>query len=1468
MANFCNPPLWDNNLSWNTTNEPDLTPCFHETIMAWTPCVVLWLFAPLEFYNVLRAERRYIPITILNLFKSFLAVVLCFLSTGELIDSLLDGDGTAQVDYFTPMIRSFTYLVLSCIADRRAEFLNAGEDFRNRSPEQDASILSVLTFWWLNSIMLLGYKRPLTQDDIYSVRHEDKTEIDTPRFDALIEPQIKKALSNPHKQPEFEPLFDVNAGKLLNNSNKEKDETSDGVKNRRPNREDGELKSEPEKPKYVHVLYTLFQAYWPDLFLAGFLRLLASLLTFASPTLLGLLITFVSGTDPTWRGVFFVVLLFVSTLTESTLNNRQEYLTSLNVMRMRTCLTSVIYRKTLRLSAQGRKNYTTGEIVNLMAVDTQRVTDFVQNFNIIWSAPLQITICLILLWQLLGIGVLAGIGVILVFIPFNTWITSKLKDLQMLVMKSKDKRIKLLSEVFNGIKILKLHAWEEDFGRRVEAIRGDEIRYLTKQTWYSAGMTFAFTCMPFFVGLASFACFVLLSPNNILDANKAFVSLSLFNILRVPLALLPMILTNLANVRVSCNRINRYLESHEIDEKAIDRTPPGNNLDIKIEQGTFAWAPGQSPILTDINVGFEKRKLTAVVGTVGSGKSSLLSAMLGEMYREKGTIQIDPGSSISYVTQEAWILNATLRNNILFTKMHNKEQYRRVIDACALRQDLSTMDRGDETEIGEKGINLSGGQKQRVSLARAVYSDTDIYLLDDPLSAVDSHVGAHIFDKVIGPKGMLRDRTRILVTNKLSILPKVDRIIVIKDGRVSESGTYEELLSARGVFAQLLVKYLIENDIRTDITENVSADVITRELQRREQQEAERSREISPESNRTSPVRETNQSEEARSANNKATNTRNNTTETETAQIGSVSLDVHLRFLRTMGVSFLISLSVYVLSACFSLGTSLWLSEWSNDALNVTHSNNTQLRDIRLGVYAGLGLGETVCILISTVMLSLACLNSSRLLHNSMLRRILRAPLSWFNVTPSGRIMNRFSKDVDTMDSTIRFNVRLLILIALRSITSLILISVGSAYILIPVIPIVILYFLFQIFYVATSRQLKRIESMTKSPIYSHFGETVAGTSSIRAYGVTQQFILESNHRINVNNSSYYISFTAARWLAVRLEILGYIIVFITAMAAVTLRGSVTPGIAGLSITSALSVTTVLSMLVRTYSDFETNLVCIERMIEYTTTPTEPDDDTPPPNPDWPKKGEILFQDYCTRYRPELDLVLRNFNLQVAGSEKVGLVGRTGAGKSSVTLALFRILEPVNGSILIDDVDVTNIGLKWLRSRLSIIPQDPIMFSGTVRQNVDPSEKYDDASIWKAIKMAHLGDFVKDLEKQLDHEVSESGSNFSVGQRQLFCLARTLLRRSKILVLDEATASVDVETDDLIQKTIREEFKNSTVLTIAHRLETIQDYDKVVVMEDGRAVEDGPPRVLIDRPSSKFRDLAIEAGIANSNKYV
>uniref|UniRef100_A0A1B6GCW0 ABC-type glutathione-S-conjugate transporter n=2 Tax=Cuerna arida TaxID=1464854 RepID=A0A1B6GCW0_9HEMI len=836
---------------------------------------------------------------------------------------------------------------------------------------------------------------------------------------------------------------------------------------------------------------------------------------------------------------------------------------------------------------------------------------------------------------------------------------------------------------------------------------------------------------------------------------------------------------------------------------------------------------------------------------------------------EKLTGRINTKGSIAYVPQQAWIQNATLKDNILFGQAYEPNNYTKITRACALQQDFDMLPAGDMTEIGEKGINLSGGQKQRVSLARAVYSNSDIYLLDDPLSAVDSHVGKHIFENVIGHKGVLKKKTRILVTHAITYLPEVDLIVVLKEGQVTESGTYKELLAQKGAFADFLVQYLQEAgeedqvDLPEEMTELLESNV---ELKQKLARQRSRDSESSTHSlqRQRSSSESTTPDPKLLTQNHTAKKQGDKLIEAEKAETGSVKKHVYVHYLKSVGaVLTLVTIGLNILFQMFSIGSNIWLSQWSSDtSLIVNGTQDEGKRDMYLSVYAGLGLGQGVVQIGVDVLIRLGMLNANQQMHSLILHAVLFAPLAFTDTTPTGRILSRFAKDIDVIDNQLPWEITDLLYCFFEVIATLTVISYTTPIFVIIILPIGILYFFVQRFYVATSRQLKRLESVSRSPIYSHFGESVTGAVSIRAYGVQHRFIKESEDKVDFNQVCLFPSLISNRWLAVRLETVGNLIIFFSALFAVLGRDTMNPGLVGLSISYALQITQTLNWLVRMTSDVETNIVAVERIKEYGETPQEAAwEVSPGPPASWPDKGQVDFKDYQVRYREGLELVLKGITFSVKGGEKVGIVGRTGAGKSSLTLCLFRILEAAGGQIMIDGQDISKLGLHDLRSRLTIIPQDPVLFSGTLRMNLDPFDKEKDDAVWNALELAHLKHFVKSLNLGLQHQVTEGGDNLSVGQRQLICLARALLRKTKVLILDEATAAVDLETDDLIQRTIRSQFSDCTVLTIAHRLNTIMDSDRVIVLDKGLIVEYDSPENLLKNKSSIFYGMAKDANL-------
>ncbi|XP_057325982.1 multidrug resistance-associated protein 1 isoform X4 [Microplitis mediator] len=1529
MDQFCGSTFWDSNLTWYT-EDPEITPCFQKSVLVWAPCIFLWVFSLLETYYLINSKRKNIPYTWKFISKGVLTIVLIVLSVVDLAVAIHNSNYTTvfNVDYYTPFIKIITFglalllmhynrkcgmrtsgllflfwfllacfgavqfrslirdynnqpelpysfvsymiyypvvlvlLLLNFLVDAEPKFSRYGQVERP-CPEQAASYPSRILFAWFDALAWKGFKKPLTTSDLWSMNPEDTAAEIVPKFNKYWTRNIQKCdkLCCNYCSQGTKASFRKASGQVDFDSTR--------------------------KRKVASVIIPLYKIFGPTLLFGGLLKLSQDIMTFISPLVLGLLINFVSGKEEMWKGYFYSVLLLLTAISQTLVLSQYFNRMFIVGMRMRTALVAAIYRKALRMSNAARKESTVGEIVNLMSVDAQRFMDLMPYINMIWSAPLQIGVALYFLWGELNAAVFAGLAVMIVLIPINAFIANKVKTLQIKQMKSKDERVKLMNEVLNGIKVLKLYAWEPSFEQQILKIRSKEIKVLKEAAYLNAGTSFIWSCAPFLVSFVSFATYVYIDPANVLDSKKAFVSLSLFNILRFPLSMLPMVISNFVQAMVSIKRINAYMNGEELDPNNVQHDQSELHPLI-IENGTFIWDSETSdkPTLKNINLQVQQGQLVAVVGTVGSGKSSLISAFLGEMERISG--RVNTKGSIAYVAQQAWIQNATLQDNILFGKPMDKALYAKVIDACALGLDIKMLPAGDQTEIGEKGINLSGGQKQRVALARAVYTDCDIYFLDDPLSAVDSHVGKHIFENVIGPSGLLKKKTRVLVTHGITYLPEIDNIVVLKDGEITESGTYKQLMEKRGAFADFLIQHLQEvkpEDVPetelTEIKQQLESTIGPEELQQKLTKARSRLSITHSESGSidqkslTGSLHRQQSIDSQKSVNiMRSSSIKDNSLtvkagekiiEAEKTETGSVKLRVYAHYLKSIG--WFLSISTIIMNAIFqsfSIGSNIWISDWSNDKTVVVNGTVDDTKKLTyVSVYGALGLGQVLSVVFSSMFIYVGTLRSSSAMMREALLNIMRAPSSFFDTVPTGRILSRFSGDVDVMDSKLPLSIVQWLPCCLRVIATLVVISYSTPIFISVIVPIGVIYYFIQRFYVATSRQLKRLESVSRSPIYSHFGESITGAQTIRAFNVQERFIYESERRVDFNQICYYPSIISNRWLAVRLEMLGNMIIFFAAIFSVLGRDSLSPGLVGLSISYALQITQTLNWLVRMTSDVETNIVAVERIKEYGETPQEAAWEIPSTAPpkDWPSEGCVEFRDYKVRYREGLDLVLNGISFAVNGGEKIGIVGRTGAGKSSLTLSLFRIIEAAGGKIFIDGIDISELGLHALRSRLTIIPQDPVLFSGTLRLNLDPFDSHTDEQIWQALEHAHLKTFAKTLPNGLMYSVSEGGDNLSVGQRQLICLARALLRKTKILILDEATAAVDLETDDLIQQTIKEEFKDSTVLTIAHRLNTIVDSDRVIVLDKGVITEFDKPEVLLQTPTSAFHSMAKDAGM-------
>lgn len=1181
-------------------------------------------------------------------------------------------------------------------------------------------------------------------------------------------------------------------------------------------------------------------------------------------------------TEPAWKGIFYAVLLFVVLCINSVMYHVAFHHMMTVGLKVKTALISLIYKKAFIMNRNGIKSTTVGEIVNLMSVDCQRIQDAFTFSHYLVIIFVMLILGGVQLWDLMGVASLGAISVMLIVLPVVGLIANKQFAIQKTLLDLKGNRIKTLNEVIGGIKVLKMYGWEPSFMEKIQAIRQNEIKCLRKYAVYAATTIVFAVHSPFMMNFVLVLIYVLTSTTHSLGAEETFTALSIVNILRYPIALCPFVVNGAVQAYVSIGRIQDYLATQNLNENNVKFVNEAE-YPVSIQDGCFTWhLEAEKHTLNNINLQIKAGELVAVVGHVGSGKSSLISACLGEMEKVRGSVEIK--GKLAYVPQEAWIQNMTLRENILFGKQYNETKYRKVIEACGLMPDLKILSGGDLTEIGEKGINISGGQKQRVSVARAVYNNADVYFLDDPLSAVDSHVGKHLFQKVIGNEGLLRNKTRILVTHGVHWLPMVDRIVVIDNNTISELGTYEELVNHNGPFAQFLRQYLLQNceededpeigQIKDAIWSKIAEDIksdggITSDDEAFTSSGRKRYRSAKHKSFTSSKsIQNTKESLHS------ATKDFSRLTEEEVSEEGAIKATVLLTFVQAMGVCTV--LIVFVTMAIFqglNIFSNFWLTYWTEDELlkNISLSNTEAYEEkymYYLLMYLMLGVLQGIVLFISFYMALTRMVQASGKLHDLMLRSILRSPMSFFDTTPIGRMMNRFSSDVDIMDNKLPDSFRLWSIMLFSTLAVLIVVGITTPIFIAAIIPIALFYVVFVKFYLPMARQMRRTESIRRSPIYNHFSETITGTSVIRAYQCADRFVQESRKRLDDNMKFYYASNTGSRWIGVRIELIGNVIALLATVFGL-ISDELNGAQVGLSITYAVQITITLNLVVLAVSEMEMNIVSAERVTEYTHLPSEAGwilEATKPPS-GWPKTGKIEFHNYMSRYREGLDLVLRGISCTINDGEKVGIVGRTGAGKSSLALCLFRLIEPSAGSILIDGVNISKIGLHDLRTKLTILPQDPVLFSGSLRNNLDPFRSYNDDNIWQALECAHLKDFVTQLEEGIDYECGEGGQNLSIGQRQLVCLARTLLHKTRFLILDEATAAVDMETDDLIQETIRIQFKDCTILTIAHRLNTIMDYDRVMVLDAGQIKEFDSPNTLLMNTKSIFYGMAKDAGL-------
>uniref|UniRef100_A0A1I8BIX4 ABC-type glutathione-S-conjugate transporter n=1 Tax=Meloidogyne hapla TaxID=6305 RepID=A0A1I8BIX4_MELHA len=1335
----------------------------------------------------------------------------------------------------------------------------------NNSPEEKVSFLNNQLFIWFDPLVKIGHKRPIEEKDVFRLLPELRAKRLFRRWCREREKQLGRS--------EFH-----HSTSLLNGPSKTSKEDIQNYSERTPllqtskdskniNQKQKLNKNKP--PSIIACLWRLFK--W-EIIGAMIAKLFSDILQITTPLLLGQLISFTEDTSlPTWWGFLLAGGLFLASEIRSLLQN--NYFNMMNSIgcKVQSVLTSAVYAK-----------------VNLMAIDVDRFYQVIPLLQQIWSSPLQVVLSLYVLYQFMGWSVIGGVLFMIALIPCNLCVVRRTKLWQMEQMTCKDSRLRMLNEVLTGIRAVKLYAWELPMRRVIDQIREHEVQLIRKAALLRTCSDVLNLTSPYFVAIITFALYIFSDPiHNILSPEIAFVSLTLFSQLRIPMMVLAELIGQLVQTAVSNRRLKHFFVSGEIDPKAVERDlDPQYERAIDVEFASFDWKAQTKLVkthshlphghqhltrpggltnicipysLNNLELHLRRGLLVAVVGRVGSGKTSLLNALLGEMNKVYGFVGLR--GRVAYVPQQPWVLNRTVRENIFFSILDEGEKpdlelYARVVDACALKSDFLVLPEGDQTEIGERGINLSGGQKARVNLARALYHQADIYLLDDPLSAVDAIVGRHLFDYAIGPESLAKGSTRVLVTHSLSYLAETDWIVVMEEviennESDSDDSTWKGEETPSSPLPRFSTDELTEGTLTMSLMSVHSAGSFTNTLRRRTQ------------SSRSSLKKSRISINERKTTKTIQNKVGGKLIEKEEAEAGRVSPSIYLAYFAAMRWPLFIGFIFFLFSQfLLNIIQSLWLTSWSDD--NITSKVPKMSVGFRYFIYALLGLGIVLSLGLSNILQILGSVTASIRLHGPLLDRVLHAPISFFDTTPLGRILNRFGKEFDVVDLRLASTFRMLGFSLLMVLQVFILISLSLPIFTLLIIPTVLVYGLILRYFIPTSRQLQRLTSVTRSPLYNLFAETINGTTSIRAYGVAQTFFNHFCSKVDIQIGCRYFALIANRWLSVRLELIGNLMILFCSVMAVFSRdwGTVTAGVIGLAVSKSLDVTVILGFLVRNINDAEMSIVSVERILEYRDCPQEAAWESPKGRElpaDWPSRGAVHFQKYSCRYRPELDLSLRGITAEIKPGEKVGIVGRTGAGKTSFALALFRIIEAAEGRILIDGVNIAKVGLQELRSRITIIPQDPVLFSGTLRFNLDPFDVYKDHELWTALEQVHLKHFVETQPKKLFYEIAESGENISIGQRQLLCMARAILRRSPLIVLDEATASIDSQTDDLIQRAIRTEFRQSTILTIAHRISTVMDYDRIMVLSAGKLVEFDTPEKLAAEKTSHFHALVMNS---------
>ncbi|KAI2473959.1 Putative multidrug resistance-associated protein lethal(2)03659-like [Diabrotica virgifera virgifera] len=1104
-------------------------------------------------------------------------------------------------------------------------------------------------------------------------------------------------------------------------------------------------------------------------------------------------------------------------------------------MKIRVACSSLIYRKILKMSHAALSNTTVGQLVNLLSNDVSKFDEVFDIVHFAWIGPIQVAVGTGLLYRQIGMGAFCGVSFLLLFVPLQIWLAHKISVLRLRTALRTDERVRLMHELVSGIRVIKMYCWEKHFSKLINLARRNEVKAIMFHS-YLIGIIFSFEIFisrtSIFISILGYVMF-----GNYVTAERVFALTAIYNCMRPIITMLfSLSVSALAVINVSILRLHHVLKFDEIDsknnelvvdDKSIIYSKETHPPRIVFDRVCAKWVDeATEDTLIDISFDVSSSMLVTIIGPVGSGKTSIFNTILGELPVKSGVLEVV--GSISYAPQEPWLFASSVRENILFGEKYVETRYKTVVDMCSLTSDFNLLPYGDGTLVGERGKALSGGQRARISLARCVYKNADIYLLDDPLSAVDAKVARSLYDKCI--RAFLSDKICLLVTHQLQFLKTANKIIILKDGEIKMVGNYSDLKKSDQDFVKVIETIQFE-------------DVVDEKRKIRSRQSSFLVEDIYYEDEDIEEV----------------------------LISGKIKLATYMSYFTAGGNIATISLLIFLFIICqvFANGGEYFLSYWVNleqefsrrqSGSSNRYLNKTLDRPKIITYYSMLTVGTIIIAVVKSVYFLTFLTIAARKLHDLMFSNIINATMNFFDNIPSGRILNRFSKDLGTVDEYLPSILVDVIEIGLLLLGVLTLSSIVEPYLLIVSACLLLVFYLMRLVYIETSRNVKRLEAVNKSPMFSHMSSTMYGLDTIRAFSAENMLIQQFDDLQDIHSSAWFIYLASGKCFALWLDLVCVFFIAIVVFTLLLINRGFYGGDMGLVITQYLSLMGSLQWGMRQFTELENNMTSVERILDCTKLETEPVRTKPPKLPaNWPEHGEIEFKNVFLKYDDTEPWVLIDLNFLVKSGEKVGIVGRTGAGKSSTIGALFQ-LYTLEGSILIDGLDITRIPVDIIRSRISIIPQEPVLFSGTMRQNLDPLHHYSDEILWDALDQVELKEVLEEFPSGLSTMVSENGTNFSVGQRQLVCLARALIKNNKILVLDEATASVDPHTDSFIQTTIKEKFADCTVITIAHRLHTVMDSDRILVMNRGTVEEYDHPYILLQSENGLMRTLVDATG--------